>query len=65
MGEFGWAYISGSGGGSASGGGNAIQIQKTITSTTGSLDFTYDIAARKVELTGTLSIEGKIGRAHV
>ena len=55
MGEFGWAYVSGSKGGI----NDSVQI-KLGTDSTGSQDFTYNIASSTVALTGTLNVSGTI-----
>ena len=56
MGEFGWAYISGS---NAGGIGDSVQIKKN-QDLTGSFFFTYNIDSSTVALTGTLNVSGTI-----
>ena len=56
MSQFGWAYISGS---NAGGIDDSVQIKKN-QSTTGSSNFTYNIASSTVALTGTLNVSGTI-----
>lgn len=56
MGEFGWAYISGS---NAGGIGDSVQIKKN-QDLTGSSNFTYNIDSSTVALTGTLNVSGTI-----
>jgi len=63
MSEFGWAYISGSGG-NVAGATNSIQVKKSATTTTGSQDFTFNIATKKVELSGSLNIDGNVSASY-
>lgn len=66
MGEFGWAYISGSAtGGAAAGVTNSIQIKYGSANTTGSHDFTFNRSTRKVELTGSFNVEGHISASSL
>jgi len=59
MGEFGWAYISGSNQ-SIGGSVNSIQVRKNATELTGSPKLTFDPATSIVALTGALYISGPI-----
>jgi hypothetical protein len=59
MGEFGWAYISGSNQ-SIGGSVNSIQVRENATELTGSPNLTFDPASSVVALTGTLYVSGSI-----
>ncbi len=66
MGEFGWAYISGSAtGGAAAGVTNSIQVKYGVANTTGSHDFTFNRSTKKVELTGSFNVEGHISASSI
>ena len=59
MGEFGWAYISGSNlniGGPT----NAVQVRKSSDQLTGSSALTFNPSTNLLALTGTLDISGTV-----
>ena len=59
MGEFGWAYISGSNQ-NIGGPVNSVQIRKDAVQLTGSENLTFDSSTNLLALTGTLDISGTV-----
>ena len=59
MGEFGWAYISGS---NQNVGGplNSVQVRKDTVQLTGSQSLTFDPSTQILALTGTLNVSGTV-----
>jgi hypothetical protein len=59
MGEFGWAYISGSNQ-NVGGPVNSVQVRKDSVQLTGSQDLTFDPSTQTLALTGTLNVSGTV-----
>ena len=59
MGEFGWAYISGSNQ-NVGGPVNSVQVRKDAVQLTGSENLTFDPSTNLLALTGTLDISGTV-----
>ena len=59
MGEFGWAYISGSNQ-NVGGPVNSVQVRENSTQLTGSQNLTFDPSTQTLALTGTMNVSGTV-----